>query len=786
MAYCIYPDCDQRQNADGATVCHGCATPLLIQGRYGLLRPLRDRTLYCNAEVFEIADHQSPDELKILKVLINDNPKLVQLFQQEQNLLTNPKLHHPGIPQGEAAFSIVAAGKELRCLVMERISGQDLEQWIAVNGTISEAQARNWLQQIAEILAFVHGHRLFHRDIKPANIMRKLDGRLVLIDFGTARQVTATVIENRPGTRVSSYGYTAPEQENGLAVPQSDFYALGRTFMHLLTGRHPAEFDREPAERHWSSQTPALSQPLVKLIDQMVQVSPQHRPRTAQAILWQLQWLEVMRHWRWLAATMVLAGLGGWAIGNYHLVERAIARIVPPPACDLQLADALSCGEEILTPKAISQEKRAAIKAWRIRDYRQAEDQFNKSLTREKNDPEALIYRNNAHIINLEVNAKTIAVAVPLNSPDGNFDRGLEILRGVAQAQDEALKKGIYLKVLIGDDANDPEQARAIAQMLGKKPDILAVVGHYASENTRPALPFYDAAKLVVISPGSTSTELSAWGTPAQHVFFRTVSTTQRSAQALAGYLTEKLPKQKVAVFFNSESEFSRSLRDQFSLILPKDRLIEFREFNLARSDFDATAVLQQVKQAGGTAIALFPDGHTHPHAFRNSLKLLAASADKSSASGSDQGADDAAANPIAPRLILGGSVLYSHELLRQVAPDVLTRVIIAVPWHYLDNPDFSKKARHDYWGGNVSYNTATSYDAVQVILKALLQQPRDRVALQAILADSNFVAAGATGDIHFMGGDRREPVTTLVKVIKCSKTGQTFVPVEITVCPTE
>ena len=783
MAYCISPQCNHRQNSDQVVNCQSCATRLWICDRYRLVRPLRDRTLNCNAEVFEVEDNQHPDQRKILKVLINAHSKLVQLFQQEQALLTNPKLHHPGIPQGEAAFSIVVANQELRCLVMERIKGQDLAHWIDVNGTISEAQARNWLQQIAEILVFVHGNHLFHRDIKPANIMRQPNGRLVLIDFGTARQVTETVVKNRPGTRVSSYGYTAPEQEQGRAVPQSDFYALGQTFIHLLTGQHPASL--EEAEQHWSSLTAyPLSPPLVNLLDQMVQFYPRHRPRTAQAILWQLQWLEVVRHWRWLGATMVVAGLAGWAIGKYSLVEQTIALVIPPPACDMQLADALSCGEEILTPKAISQEKREAIKAWRSGDYHEAEYQFNKALEREKNDPETLIYRNNTRIINRRINARTIAVAVPLNSPDGTFDRGLEILRGVAQAQDEAMQKGIYLKVLIGDDANNPDQAQEIAQAFGKKPEILAVVGHYASENTRPTLPFYRDAQLVVISPGSTSTELSGWGTQAQHVFFRTVSTTQRAAQALAGYLTEQAPKQKVAIFYNSQSEFSLSLRDQFSLILPKERLIELPEFDLARSNFDAVAVLQRVKQAGGTTIALFPDGHTHPNAFRNSLNLLNAITAKSAPLDSDRQTGDTN-NLNEPPLILGDSVMYSHEVLSQVNSDSLSRLVIAVPWHHLDNPTFSKAARR-YWGGNVNYGTATAYDAVKTILKALEQQPRDRSALQAILANPQFTATGATGDIHFMGSDRREPVTTLVKIINCPQGHHIFVTIATTTCPTE
>ena len=68
------------------------------------------------------------------------------------------------------------------------------------------------------------------------------NGQLVLVDFGAARQITHTYMAHLGDsgiTAVSSAGYTPPEQEQGQAVPQSDFYALGRTLIYLLTARLP-------------------------------------------------------------------------------------------------------------------------------------------------------------------------------------------------------------------------------------------------------------------------------------------------------------------------------------------------------------------------------------------------------------------------------------------------------------------------------------------------------------------------------------------------------------------
>ena len=80
--------------------------------------------------------------------------------------------------------------------------------------------------------------------------MCKPNGQLVLIDFGTAREVSATyfakVGQGGNVTGIVSPGYTPPEQTNGKAVPQSDFFALGRTFVYLLTGKPPTAFPENP------------------------------------------------------------------------------------------------------------------------------------------------------------------------------------------------------------------------------------------------------------------------------------------------------------------------------------------------------------------------------------------------------------------------------------------------------------------------------------------------------------------------------------------------------------
>jgi serine/threonine protein kinase len=183
----------------------------------------------------------------------------------------------------------------MHCLVMEKISGIDLRKYMRRrdNRPISESLAIEWLNQAALILREVHQRQFFHRDIKPSNIMLNQDGQIVLIDFGAVREITETYLAKHSDgdvTGIHSPGYTAPEQLNGQAVLQSDFYALGRTFVYLLTGKKPNDmFDSATGRMNWRSHAPHVSSLLADLLDQMMAFAPNKRPTNADEILQRVQ-----------------------------------------------------------------------------------------------------------------------------------------------------------------------------------------------------------------------------------------------------------------------------------------------------------------------------------------------------------------------------------------------------------------------------------------------------------------------------------------------------------------
>lgn len=312
MNYCINPFCPQRQNDDNLDTCQACGTSLLINNRIRLLKPLKP--LAENPEnyfdVFEVDDvgiqGNSASKRRVMKVLKWNTPKLVKLIEQESISLR--LIHHPSIPKStlDDFFTFVPTSPlTLYCLVMDKIEGENLEQWSESNGAISQSLALEWLQQLVGILDTVHRTEFFHRDIKPSNIILQPDHKLALVDFGTTRRVTNTYLAKVSGsggtdtgiggryeiTAVITPRYTPLEQIEGQAVPQSDFFALGRTFVQLVTGIQLMDFpkDKQTGNLIWRDKALQIDKPFADFIDELMAFLPGQRPQTTKVILQRLE-----------------------------------------------------------------------------------------------------------------------------------------------------------------------------------------------------------------------------------------------------------------------------------------------------------------------------------------------------------------------------------------------------------------------------------------------------------------------------------------------------------------
>jgi serine/threonine protein kinase len=268
---------------------------LVLKNRYRVIKRIGGGGF---GDIFEVDDGGTIEVLKVLNLDNFHDPntkrKATILFQREAEFLMKQK--HPGIPSVETDgyFTWPEGSRQaLPCLVMEKIPGQNLQEWMQERGDrpITAAGAIDWLKQLAEILDLLHQQKYFHRDIKPSNIMLKPDGQLVLLDFGAVREVTDTYLEqqqaNYTGTVIISAGYTPSEQLEGHAVPQSDFFALGRTFVYLLTGELPFNLPKnsENGQLIWRDRATDVAPHLADLIDLMMASFYGKRPQDCQEIL---------------------------------------------------------------------------------------------------------------------------------------------------------------------------------------------------------------------------------------------------------------------------------------------------------------------------------------------------------------------------------------------------------------------------------------------------------------------------------------------------------------------
>ena len=109
-------------------------------------------------------------------------------------------------------------------------------------GPFSEHEAAGYISQLCDILRTLHQQNppIVHRDIKPSNLIVTYDGRLILIDFNTAKESEGD--KGHDTVLIGTAGYAAPEQYGfSESKPTADIYAIGVLLNELLTGCLPGQ-----------------------------------------------------------------------------------------------------------------------------------------------------------------------------------------------------------------------------------------------------------------------------------------------------------------------------------------------------------------------------------------------------------------------------------------------------------------------------------------------------------------------------------------------------------------
>ena len=226
--------------------------------------------------------------VKILSPGLIGDEKLLSRFEREIKILK--RLDHPNIVKYYGG----GTEKNQRYYVMQFINGGSLYDVIKRRGRLSWEQVIHVGRQVCSALEHAHNAGIIHRDLKPANLFLSTKGRLMLGDFGIARDTEATAL-TAAGKTVGTYAYMAPEQIDG-ANPisgKTDLYALGCLLYETLVGEPPFVSDN-PAEmlmQHINDDphnvtefAPDCPIYLDKLIDRLLEKDPANRPYDALAV----------------------------------------------------------------------------------------------------------------------------------------------------------------------------------------------------------------------------------------------------------------------------------------------------------------------------------------------------------------------------------------------------------------------------------------------------------------------------------------------------------------------
>jgi serine/threonine protein kinase/Tfp pilus assembly protein PilF len=175
--------------------------------------------------------------LKVIRPELARHPAIIDRFKQE--LLLSQKVTHRNVIR----IYDLGEGDGVKFITMEFIEGEDLRSIIFERKKLSPPEAVQIMEQVCLALEAAHSVGVIHRDLKPQNIMRDKSGRILVMDFGLARNIEGDGM-TQSGALVGTMEYMSPEQALAKELDQrSDIFSAGLIFYEMLTGEVPYRAD---------------------------------------------------------------------------------------------------------------------------------------------------------------------------------------------------------------------------------------------------------------------------------------------------------------------------------------------------------------------------------------------------------------------------------------------------------------------------------------------------------------------------------------------------------------
>ena len=267
--------------------------------------------------------------LKLLPASTASSDSRATSILEEGRLLA--RVQHPNVVTIYGAEQI---GTRI-ALWMELVRGRTLQQMLQQGKSFTPAEVVSIGTELCQAIQAVHAAGLLHRDIKPHNVMLADDGRIVLMDFGTGRELGDSSATALAGTPL----YLAPELLSGMdPTVQSDIYSLGVLLYHLLTRSYPVQAQslrhlclahhyRERSELRTKRRDVSLR--LSRIIDRAASPRPEDRYQTAQSLANELAALKgdpgfvSLTSGLSVAAALVLVMLVVWQIHGLQTADES-------------------------------------------------------------------------------------------------------------------------------------------------------------------------------------------------------------------------------------------------------------------------------------------------------------------------------------------------------------------------------------------------------------------------------------------------------------------------------
>jgi len=209
---------------------------------------------------------------------VKNNQAMEQGLVTEGRLLKN--LNNPHLPR---IYDVIEDKNDIM-IIMDFVEGTSLDKVLDQYGAIAPEKVIEWGIQICDVFHYLHTQNppIIYRDMKPANVILRPDGKIMMIDFGTARTWKFDGSRTSDTMLIGTEGFAAPEQFGGMGQTdaRTDIFCLGATMFNLVTNHSPYRkpFGITPLG-DWD---PKLKDcPLDKIIRKCTERDPYQRYQTA-------------------------------------------------------------------------------------------------------------------------------------------------------------------------------------------------------------------------------------------------------------------------------------------------------------------------------------------------------------------------------------------------------------------------------------------------------------------------------------------------------------------------